>query len=195
MPDPQTPTPPAPTTSWDAWLERDRYTITLPSGAVVKIQLLELPDHFMLGDTPDGLRRAAVGELGQKLQQGGDALTEDERDEMMATIREYYARVVADSLLDPAPPEGMSAADVSASLPERDRDLLLKIQQRATNEDAAGQRLPFQTLEELARFRGERDGAAGGAADEAVGAGVPANREARRRARAVPGRGGRDAAK
>lgn len=185
---------PEPTTTWDAWLQRDRYTITLPSGAVVTIRLLELPDHFMLGDTPDALRRAAIGELGAKLRAGGDEVSEEERDEAMAAIRAYYAHLTCDSIVDPPLPEDADPLEVFAAIPERDRDLILAIQQRQVNRDAAGQELPFRTAAEVRAVRDERDGEEGGAADEAVGPRVPANRATRRRARAVPDRGGRDAA-
>jgi hypothetical protein len=180
------------TTSWDAWLERDRHTITLPSGAVVTIRLLELPDHFVFGDTPDELRRAAMGDLGKKL--ATEDVTDEERAQVFATLAEYFARVVVDSLIEPAPPEGVSAIDVARMLPERDRDMLLQIQQRSLNVDAAGKELPFPAPGDVGEVRDERDGETSSTPDAAVGTPVPANRAARRRARAVPDRGSSHAA-
>jgi hypothetical protein len=166
------------TTSWDAWLERDRHTITLPSGAVVTIRLLELPDHFVFGDTPDELRRAAMGDLGKKL--ATEDVTDEERAQVFATLAEYFARV--------------SAIDVARMLPERDRDMLLQIQQRSLNVDAAGKELPFPAPGDVGEVRDERDGETSSTPDAAVGTPVPANRAARRRARAVPDRGSSHAA-
>lgn len=173
-------------TSLDAWAEADTHTITLPSGAVVRIRLLELPDHFVLGQTPDSLRIAAFSGMSEKL--GSQHVTDQERMEALNAMRDYHLRLLIDSVIEPVLDD-----ETVHKIPERDRSMLIRLQLRHDNTDAAGRVLPFEALP---RFLGDGDESGpdeSGTPQEGLASPVPARKP--RRARAASGGGSGRAAR
>lgn len=181
-------------TTKDAWAKASDsgpHVAVLPSGKAVRFRILTAGELLSSGRLPEGLRDAAA--LYASHPDGPDELmrslvfTASLRDDAQSALerlikagRELEPHVVAASLVEPE----VTAEEVASGIfPELDVRMLLEFAERRRNVDAAGNRLPFVTLDEYATFRSEpgRDagtGNGGGAGDAAGAALSDADREA-----------------
>lgn len=135
------------------WRSREERDVTLPSGAVVTIKLLDTQVYLRHGHTPDGLRSIALGELANRVI-AHDATLEERQiaaDQLGAAHRAIIAEMLVSPVLTP---------EEVRDIPGWDLDMLLDIANRVCEEDAAGNAIGL-TTSEAATFRSERRGDVG----------------------------------
>lgn len=158
------------TTKLDGWRKLGDRVVTLPSGAIVRIRILDLQTHLGLGFTPDGVRIAALGDLTKVADDSSRSSAE--RDAAQTELAMILRGVVSEMLVEPA-----VSVDELASVPEQDVAFLLAIAQREATHDAAGEPLGYVRPASVARFRDEPGSDHGSETSGGLAPAVPASVE------------------
>jgi hypothetical protein len=143
------------TTAKSSWLKSGLHTITLHSGAVVKIRYPNLALMIRLGLVPTQLRTVAMKVAKGEINMVGGGIGEDMPDDKSDEAFEELGKLV--ELLDMlvmqmvAEPE-LTQEDVD-QMPAEDRDMLLAIANRERDVDAVGRRLGVEPLDRWDTFR------------------------------------------
>lgn len=137
-------------TSKTQWKKDKTHEVTLPSSAVVKIELPDLTQMIKGGQIPNELLDVAtkVG-AGQRIEAEESA---DEQRKLLGQVSDFNAFLVSETVVDPE----LTAAEVqSGDLPAEDIDLLLQFALRKTDFDAVGKHLGgLDTVPSFRKFRG-----------------------------------------
>jgi hypothetical protein len=127
-------------TNIESWKSRKRHTVTLQSGAVVEIEIPNLPLLIKTGRIPNHLIEVAV-----KAQTATRITKEDVEDQY-----EFYRQLVALTVVEPE----LTADDVD-SLPFEDVEMLVEFATRARDIDAVGHHLGgLETVDSFRDLRG-----------------------------------------
>lgn len=170
---------------WKARSDRGPHQATLPSGSVVSIIVPDSNALIRSGRLPERLNEIAV--MAAAYQDGAEGYVSDLAFRVVAGTDDE-AKGKASAKLAEALKDGLELRDWLVShmvvspairpedvtdLPDQDVEMLLEFAERKRNTDASGVKLPIMVLEEFARFRGGRDGAAGAASRESDRGDVP----------------------
>lgn len=137
-------------TSKAKWKAAKQHTVTLPSGAEIKIELPDLATMIKGGQVPNELLDVAT-----KVGAGKGIEPSDEPDEqrkLLGQVSEFNAFLVEQTVVEPAvTKEEVLAGD----LPAEDVDLLIQFALRKTDFDAVGKHLGgLDTVDSFRQFRG-----------------------------------------
>ena len=146
----------------DVWRELAVHTITVPSGATVKIRIPGIGTILAGGELPHQLVRLALLDLSSPkgaahaLRQLLEDIVDDEkRDQLLeetTRFREYQCHLVASALLEPT----LTVDEImSGDFPEDDLALIAEIVQRDRIFDARGVRIGVEPLDRWDRFHQE----------------------------------------
>lgn len=130
------------TTTLDAWKKNKTHPgITLPSGAVVTIQIPDLPNLVKAGQIPNELIDIAIGVV------AGKKITRDDIEQQA----EFYNLLASWTVVEPeVPVEAFQSGD----LPFEDKEMLIAFATRQEDFDAVGHHIAG--LERLKSFREAR---------------------------------------
>lgn len=124
------------------WKKKKAHPVTLPSGAVVEIQIPDLPALIAAGRIPQGLLDVAVKAA------SGQADT-NISPEQMKQQKEFTDQVVLVSVVKPE----ITEADLD-DIPYEDKEMIVQFAMRDRDLDAVGNQLGgLQTNEQFRRFR------------------------------------------
>lgn len=149
-----TPTRPE-VTSKEAWGQLGTHTVTLPSGAVVKIRLPDLT-LLLAGDAvPDHLRTVALDEIANALNLRTSAELETAgtvTTERISGLAELQRFMVSQMLVEPKFTEDELADPVTAP-PAEDQKMLAELAGRERDTDARGVRIGVEPLDRWELWR------------------------------------------
>lgn len=129
-------------TSLANWKKAKRHTVTLPSAAVVEVELPDLPSLVKEGAIPNELVDVAIG-----VAQGRKVTREDVKEQ--AT---FYNKLCAITVKVPEVTEEMFA---SGDLPAEDKEMLVELATRQRDLDALGHHLAgLEKSKDFRNFRG-----------------------------------------
>lgn len=126
------------TTSLAGWKKSKRHTITLPSAAVVDIEVPDLPELVKTGGIPNDLVDIAIGVAAGKKVTREDILQQ----------ADFFNKLCALTVVEPKVAEEDFA---SGALPFEDKEMLVEIATRQRDLDAVGHHLAG--LEKSKSFR------------------------------------------
>jgi hypothetical protein len=136
--------------SKDGWKRAKQHKVTLPSGAVVKIELPDLARMIKGGQVPNELLDVAT-RVGAGSANAADDTPEKKR-ELLGQAAEFNAFLVEQTVVEPSVTKEEVLAD---DLPAEDVDLLVQFALRKTDFDAVGKHLGgLETVDSFRRFRG-----------------------------------------
>lgn len=138
----ETKTTSAKATSLAAWKRAKRHTVTLPSGAVVEVEVPDLPGLVKAGQIPNELIDVAIG-----VAQGKKVTREDVEQQA-----DFYNKLAA---LTVKAPEATEDDFASGALPFEDKEMLVEIATRQRDLDAVGHHLGgLEKSKDFRSFRG-----------------------------------------
>jgi hypothetical protein len=166
-PSPATHTPAEGVVTLDQWVERATHTVTLPSGAVVKIRLPDLSLLLAGQRVPERLRVLALEQVMGAIEGKPEIESEDgsatgKLEKQLGDLAELNFWLVSQMVVEP---ELTSDVLREGRLPNEDVEMLIALATRDTDEDALGVRLGVVPLERFDGFRDVGDGAARGQVD------------------------------
>ena len=139
-----------------SWLKSGLHTITLHSGATIKIRYPNLALMMRTGLIPTHLRaiatKVAKGEVtptGQTMIGDGEPTDDAAFDEVVSVVQ-LMDEIIKHMVVEPE----LNQEDIDLMPPE-DRDLLLAIANRERDVDAVGRRLGVEPLDRWEKFRRE----------------------------------------
>lgn len=128
-------------TSKESWKSRKRHTVTLWSGAVVDIEIPDLPELIKTGVFPNHLVEHAI-----KLQNSGKAPSVEDITEQA----DFYDQLVLLTVKDPE----LTQEDLK-DLPYEDREMVVEFATRSRDFDAVGHHLGgLELVESFRDLRG-----------------------------------------
>lgn len=134
--------PKTPAVSLAAWKSSKRHYVTLPSGAIVGVEIPDLPALVKAGQIPNDLVETAIGVA------SGRKVTRDD----VVQQADFYNKLAALTVKDPAATEEMFA---SGDLPFEDKEMLVEIATRQRDLDAVGHHLAgLEKSRDFRTFRG-----------------------------------------
>lgn len=137
-----TETAPKPTSKAN-WKKAKRHPITLPSGAVVEIEIPDLPNLVKAGSIPNELVDIAIGVA------NGQRVTKDD----IIKQADFYNKLCALSVKNPE----VTEADFEGpdALPFEDKEMLVEIATRQRDLDAVGHHIGgLEKVSDFRTFRG-----------------------------------------
>ena len=125
-----------------AWKQAAGHTVTCPSGAVVKIKVLNLPVLLKAGALPDTLLDLAKASV---------AGTKEITDEMIEALPEFQSYLVSEAVVEPK----VKMDEVADVVPYEDVELICDIATRQRDVDAIGHQIGgLEKIDDWRRFRG-----------------------------------------
>ena len=140
------------TTTKSAWKKAGTHTVTLPSGAVVKIRIPNLAQMAKAGELDNDLLQYAVPSLPAD---GDDEPSDEQKKENLTKLANFHAWLVSKTLVEPA----LEPDEVADTVPTPDLEVLVELASRRRDMDVVGHHIGgLEVSAEFRRFRGINDG-------------------------------------
>lgn len=136
------------TTSKSAWKKAGVHTVTLPTGAVVKIRIPNLAQMAQAGELDNDLLQYAVPSLPENPE---EEPSPEQKKENLTKLANFHQWLVSKTLVEPT----LSPEEVKETVPTPDLEVLVELASRRRDMDVVGHQIGgLEVSADWRKFRG-----------------------------------------
>lgn len=139
---------PSTTTSKSAWKKAGVHTVTLPTGAIVKIRIPNLAQMAQAGELDNDLLQYAVPSLPTDPD---EEPSPEQKKENLTKLANFHQWLVSHTLVEPS----LSPEEVAETVPTPDLEVLVELASRRRDMDVVGHHIGgLEVSADWRKFRG-----------------------------------------